>query len=137
MKNLTNWLRNNVEISFSRSSGPGGQNVNKVSTKVTLRLDLSTLDFLDEEAMERIREHGKRYLTKDDALVVQAEEGRSQGRNRDLAYRKLEAIVRTAMKQRKRRKKTSPSAAVKERRLQNKKRRGRKKEFRKKPDISE
>eukprot|EP00322_Chrysochromulina_rotalis_P020873 CAMPEP_0115876026 /NCGR_PEP_ID=MMETSP0287-20121206/25428_1 /TAXON_ID=412157 /ORGANISM="Chrysochromulina rotalis, Strain UIO044" /LENGTH=179 /DNA_ID=CAMNT_0003331363 /DNA_START=13 /DNA_END=552 /DNA_ORIENTATION=- len=86
-----------VDVSHSRSSGAGGQNVNKVSTKVTLRLAMSdAADFLPNDVMERLREQQRTRITKADELVLQADEERTQGANLRRAFQRLQSFVDAA-----------------------------------------
>lgn len=114
-----------LQWSFARSGGPGGQNVNKTSTKAVLTVPLHELyAVMPSDAVERLRTVAKRYLTDDDRLVIAADETRSQVTNRQAAVEKLQQLARAAMKRPRRRKKTRPSRRAKERRIQNKKQRG-------------
>jgi ribosome-associated protein len=104
---------------FTRSSGPGGQNVNKVSTAAELRFDVAKA-FLPDDLKMRLRPLAGRQLTKDGILVITAQETRSQERNRDIALQKLVALLRKAAHRPKRRIATRPTRASKTRRLESK-----------------
>ena len=111
-------IRNSAEISFSRSSGPGGQNVNKLNTKVTLRLVLSFLEGLSDAEQQRLRETLRSRFSGDGKeMVISSSEERSQKINLERAYAKTEALIITSARLPKKRKPTGPSAAVREKRL--------------------
>ncbi len=120
-------LPSRLQWSFSRSSGPGGQHVNKTSTKATLRVHLDDLGGLDDAARARLRSIASSWLAQDSDLVIQADESRSQIDNRDAALRRLRAVVLQAATPPKVRRRTKPTRGSKERRLQSKKREGEKK----------
>jgi ribosome-associated protein len=115
---------------FIRSSGPGGQNVNKVATAVQLRFDvLHSPSLPDDVRIRLVRLAGKR-LTSDGVLLITARRHRTQQQNRDDAIERLIGLIRHAAVAPKRRRKTRPTAAAKERRLEGKRRKGKIKRMR-------
>lgn len=114
---------NAVDLAAVRSSGPGGQNVNKVSTKVELRLDTSALH-IPAWARERLAVLAGRRLTDDGVLCIAADEHRSQSRNRSECFERLRMLLLEAMTRPKKRVKTKPTKSSQRRRMDEKSRRG-------------
>jgi len=124
-----------IEESFVRASGPGGQNVNKVSSAVQIRFDLSGSRSLPKDLRERLARLAGRRLTRDGVIVIIAQRYRTQERNRQDALDRLVALIRRAAVPPTPRRPTKPSAAAKKRRLEAKARRATTKERRRaRPD---
>ena len=113
-----------ISFEFSRSSGPGGQNVNKVSTRVTLLFDVAGSPSLTEEQRTRIRSRLGTRITKAGVLRVTSQRHRSQRANREAAVGRFAELIGEALRPRRPRRKTRIPRSVKEQRLQEKKRRG-------------
>lgn len=113
---------NEIQFKFVRSSGPGGQNVNKVSTAVQLRFDVSRSSSLPEDVRRRLLGSDKR-ITEDGILIINARRFRTQERNKKDALDRLFELIRRAAAGNKPRVKTRPSVAAKRKRLEEKRRR--------------
>ncbi len=122
---------------FVRSSGPGGQNVNKVSSAVELRFEAARSPNLPPDAKARLRRLAGRRWTDEGALIIKVDAHRSQARNREAARERLAELVTKALERPKRRVKTRPTLASKRRRLDAKTRRGDVKALRQAPGKEE
>lgn len=111
---------NEIQESFIRASGPGGQNVNKVASAVQLRFDVANSKSLPEEVRMRLISLAGKRISEDGVLVIDARRFRTQGRNREEAIARLVKLIRDAAQQPKIRLKTRPTLGSKKRRLEDK-----------------
>jgi ribosome-associated protein len=123
-----------LQVGFARSGGPGGQNVNKVESKVELRWNPAQSAVLGDADRDWLIERLAGRLTQAGDLLVTSTRTRDQAKNRDDAMTKMGAIVRAALERPKPRKRRQPSRAAKERRIQEKKRRAEVKQARRGPE---
>lgn len=124
---------NEIEESFVQSSGPGGQNVNKVATAVQLRFNIDESKTLPIEVKLRLKKLAHNKVTTEGVLIIESQQHHTQVRNRKAARDKLTHLIRKALKPPKKRKKTKPSRASNERRLEEKHLHAKKKRLRKSP----
>lgn len=122
---------NELKFSASRSGGPGGQNVNKVSTKIELRFNVSISELLTPKEKEIIISKLENKINKEGELVLVSQSERSQLANKEKAIEKFYSLLRKALTPQKKRKATKPSKAAKEKRLESKRIKSEKKTLRK------
>ena len=111
-----------LQFRFSRSSGPGGQHVNKSATRVELLFDVVQSPSLDESLRDRLMKRLSSYMDKEGVLHLISQSGRSQTRNRQEVIERFQTLLTSALKERRKRRPTRPSRAAKERRLESKRR---------------
>lgn len=122
-----------LQFTFARSSGPGGQNVNKVNTKVTMHWAVRSTPSLPEDVRERFCKKYSRRINNDGQVVIHSQRYRDQGRNVADCLAKLRGLILEVSTPPKRRKATRPSRASKERRIRQKKQQSQKKQMRGRP----
>lgn len=127
-------LGSELIFTTSRSSGPGGQNVNKVNTKVTVKFDVEKSQVLTPEEREVIRKKLHSKITTEGVLVISSQDSRSQLQNKENVIARLEAALAKAFEKKKIRKATKPSKAATRERIRKKKQLGEKKKWRQKPE---
>ncbi len=117
-------LKKEVKYKSARSSGSGGQHVNKVETKIDLLFDIASSEALSDAEKERLHKNLPTRISKEGILKLSAQDKRSQLRNKELAWDRFAELIRNAVKQPKRRKKVRPLVSAREKRLSAKRLRG-------------
>lgn len=128
---------NELEESFIRAGGPGGQHVNRTETAVQLRYDTGASTFLDDAVRQRLLRLAGSRADSNGVITIVARETRSQRRNRDLARQRLAELIEQASRRPKRRLRTRPTRAAKKKRLEGKRHRSRIKRKRGKPGLDD
>lgn len=129
-------IHSELQFKAVRSSGAGGQNVNKVSSKVELSFDVPASEGLSDVEKERLHEKLKTRLTNNGILILQCDEARSQHKNKDLVIKRFFEVLKKALTVPKKRKPTKPTKSSIEKRLKSKKKAAEKKVNRKPPDFT-
>jgi ribosome-associated protein len=130
VRELEALVRRLAQFSFSRAGGPGGQNVNKVSSRVTARFALASLPGLEAERRSRLAARLGRRVNAEGLLQVSVRDSRDQARNREIAVRRMADLLAAGLREPRRRQATRPGAGARERRLAEKRRRSRAKRLR-------
>jgi len=128
-------LLNELSFKAVKSSGSGGQHVNKVASKIELYFNLNISEVFNEAQKSNIQEKLKNRLTKDGVLILQCDESRSQHKNKEIVIKRFLKLLKNTLVEEKKRVPTKIPRAVVRKRLKNKKYRSEKKANRKKPDI--
>jgi ribosome-associated protein len=132
-KERLNNLEKELEFNYARSSGSGGQNVNKVSTKVQIRWDINNSLLFNFEEKMKIKKYLKNNISKEGFVFLDSENYREQIKNREFVVEKLKDLIKKALTPEKLRKPTKPTFSSKEKRISDKKELSNKKQLRKTP----
>ena len=124
-------LHRELNFKTSRSSGPGGQHVNKVESRVELLFDVENSEFLEKDQKVVVFEKLRNRISNEGMLRLQCDETRSQVKNKEIVVERFLQLIKEALKPKKERKPTKPGKASREKRLRNKKKLAEKKEYRK------
>ena len=130
-------LHSEIKFKAIRSSGPGGQHANKVSSKIVLFFDVQNSNAFTEDELNLVFRNLKTKLTKENILILSSEETRSQHKNKEIILDKFDQIIKKALVIPKKRKATKPSRSSVKKRLENKKTHAFKKMSRRKPDMTD
>jgi ribosome-associated protein len=133
---LKTWIKDNGQLSFARSGGPGGQHVNKTETKAILRLQIHMLP-LDDAEKQKVLQNLSNRINSEGELVIRSSAARSQFQNRENAESLAAELIIRALKPRKKRRPTRPTKASNERRIQSKKARSKRKQQRRDPSLKD
>ncbi len=128
-------IRNEISFKALRSSGAGGQHVNKVSTKIELQFDIQNSEGLNEDEKTRLLSHLSNRINKNGVLILHCDEARSQYRNKEIVTERFFKLVTDSLVQKKKRKPTKVSKKATEKRLEDKRRLSQKKTDRRDPEI--
>jgi len=128
-------LHNELKYTASRSSGPGGQHANKVSSKVQLSFDLENSNAFTDEEKQTLFNNLKTKLTKENSLIITSDESRSQHKNKEIVTDRFFGVIKKGLIVPKERKATKPKRASIKKRLDKKKKLAYKKALRRKPDL--
>ena len=126
-------LASEIDFTTSRSSGPGGQNVNKVNTKVTLKFNIAGSNLLTQEEKDVLLQKLHSRITTEGVLLLTSQDKRSQLDNKEAVIEKFNLLVRKAFEKKKARKPTKPSKTAVQKRIKSKKEHSEKKKWRQKP----
>jgi ribosome-associated protein len=136
-KEIEEWVKKNIHFSFSRSSGPGGQNVNKRDTKVAAGIPLTSINILTDDERALIKSKLSHRLNSKGELIIQVQDTRSQSENREIAVERIISLLKKALERNKKRRPTLPTRPSQEKRINKKKIIGKKKRLRGQIDSDE